>query len=74
MIARKHKSKCDLINKSIIYREKGTKENRMTSEVTINLNILGIFLKNKVVSNLSRTLVVIIHQSETRKRNSYIDK
>ena len=46
----------------------------MTSEVTINLNIFGSFMKSEVVNNLNSTLVITIHQSGTRKRNSHIKK
>ena len=43
----------------------------MKSGVTINLNILGLFMKDKVVSNLNSTLVVTIHLSRRRKKNNY---
>jgi hypothetical protein len=39
----------------------------MTSKMTIDLNVLSSFMKNRVVSNLNRTLVVIIHRSRMRK-------
>ena len=46
----------------------------MTSKMTIDLNMLSSFIKNQVVSNLNRTLVVTIHRSRMRKENSYIRK
>jgi hypothetical protein len=46
----------------------------MTSEMTIDLNILSSFMKNRVLRNLNRTLVITIHRNEMRKRNSYIYK
>ena len=41
----------------------------MTCKVTINLNVLGSFMKNWVVSNFNCTFVVTIHRS--RMRNKY---
>jgi hypothetical protein len=39
----------------------------MTSKMTINLNVLSSFMKNRVVSNFNRTLVVTIHRSRIRQ-------
>jgi hypothetical protein len=39
----------------------------MTSKMIINLNVLGSFMKNRVVSNLNKTLVVTIHMSRMRE-------
>ena len=35
----------------------------MTSEVTTNLNIFDLFMKNEVVSNLNSTLVITVHHT-----------
>jgi hypothetical protein len=40
----------------------------MTSKMTIDLNVLSLFMKNRVVSNLNRILDITIHKSEMRKR------
>jgi hypothetical protein len=78
---RKQGIKCDLVNKSAIYKEKekekqsnGVMLETMTSKMTIDLNVLSSFMKNQVVSNLNRTLVVTIHRSGMRKENSHICK
>jgi len=39
----------------------------MMNKMTIDLNMLSLFMKNRVVSNLNRTLVVTIHRSRMRK-------
>jgi hypothetical protein len=46
----------------------------MMSKMTLDLNVLSSFMKNRVVSNLNRTLVVTIHRSEMKNENSYICK
>ena len=46
----------------------------MMSKMTLDLNVLSSFMKNRVVSNLNRTLVVTIHRSEMKNENSYIYK
>jgi hypothetical protein len=46
----------------------------MTSKMTLDLNVLRSFMKNRVVSNLNRTLIVTIHRSEMKKENSHICK
>ena len=46
----------------------------MTSKMTIDLNVLSSLMKNRVVSNLNRTLVVTIHRNRMRKENSHINK
>ena len=35
----------------------------MTSEVTTNLNIFDLFMKNEVVSNLNSTLVITVYHT-----------
>jgi hypothetical protein len=42
----------------------------MMSKITIDLNVLSSLMKNQVVSNLNKTLVVIIHRSRMKKENS----
>jgi len=44
----------------------------MTNKMTIDLNVLSLFMKNQVVNNLNRILVVTIHRSRMRERNSHI--
>ena len=39
----------------------------MTSKMTIDLNMLSSFMKNRVASNLNRTLVITIHMRRMRK-------
>ena len=46
----------------------------MMSKMTINLNMLNSFMKNRVMSNLNITLVVTIFKSRMRKGNSHIRK
>jgi hypothetical protein len=46
----------------------------MTSKMTIDLKVLSLLMKNRIVSNLNRTLVVTIHRSRMRKKNSHISK
>jgi hypothetical protein len=46
----------------------------MKSKMIIDLKIFISFMKNQVVSNLNRIVVVRIHMSGIRKRNSYICK
>jgi len=46
----------------------------MTSKMTIDLNVFSSLMKNRVVNNLNRTLVVTIHNSRMRKENSHISK
>jgi len=46
----------------------------MTSKMTIDLNVLSSLMKNQVVSNLNRALVVTIHKRRMRKGNSHISK
>lgn len=46
----------------------------MINKMTIDFNMHSSFMKNQIVSNLNRIVVVTIHRSEMRKRNSYICK
>jgi hypothetical protein len=46
----------------------------MPNKMTIDLNVLSSFMKNQVVSNLNRTLVVTIHRSKMRNGDSHICK
>jgi hypothetical protein len=46
----------------------------MTSKMTIDLNVFNSLMKNQVVSNLNRTLVITIHRSMMINENSYICK
>jgi hypothetical protein len=75
--------KCALIKKSAICNLQGRRNKKqsngamlemMTSKMTIDLNVLSSLMKNQVVSNLNRTLVVTIHMSRMRKGNSHISK
>jgi len=71
-----------LIGKEI-YNLQGRMNNRqsngamleiMTSKMTIDLNVFSSLMKNRVVSNMNRTMVVTIHRSRMRKENSHISK
>jgi len=55
-------------------KSNGTMLEMMTNKMTIDLNVLSLFIKNQVVSNLNRILVVTIHRSMMRKENSHICK
>ena len=44
----------------------------MTSKMTIDFNILSLFMKNRVASNLNKVLVITIHKNKMRKKLSYI--
>jgi len=66
-----------------IYNLQGRMNNRqsngamleiMTSKMTIDLNVFSSLMKNRVVSNMNRTMVVTIHRSRMRKENSHISK
>jgi hypothetical protein len=74
----KREIECDLIKKSAICKKKKQSNDvmleMMTSKMAIDLNVLSSFMKNQVVSNLNRTLVVKIYKSEMRKGNSHICK
>ena len=52
----------------------GALHEMMTCKVTINLNVLGMFMKNQVVRNLNSTLVVTIHRNVMRKKHFHIFK
>jgi hypothetical protein len=43
----------------------------MTSKMTIDLNVLSSLMKNRVMSNLNRTLVVTIHRSSVAMSQSH---
>jgi len=65
---------CNLQGRRNKRQSNGVMLEMMTSKMTINLNVLSSLMKNRVVSNLNRTLVVTIHMSRMRKRNSHISK
>jgi archaellum biogenesis ATPase FlaH len=44
----------------------------ITSKMTIDLKVLSLLMKNRIVSSLNRTLVVTIHRSRMRKENFHI--
>jgi len=46
----------------------------MKSKMVIDLKIFISFMKNQVISNLNRIVVVTIHMSGIRKKNFYICK
>ena len=58
---------CNLQRRRNKRKSNGVMLEIMTSKMTIDLNVLSSFMKNRVVSNLNRTLVVIIHRSRMRK-------
>jgi len=56
----KWEMECDLEKKSAICKE-------LMSKMTIDLNVLSLFMKNQVMSNLNRTLVVTIHRNRKER-------
>jgi hypothetical protein len=58
---------CNLQRRRNKRQSNGVMLEMMTSKMTIDLNVLSSFMKNRVVSNLNRTLVVTIHMSRMRK-------
>ena len=72
----KHRSECDLVNRFVIYGKEETKKKTflkmMMSEVSINLNIFGPFMKTELCNNQNNTFVVTIHKSE--KKNTHISQ
>jgi hypothetical protein len=46
----------------------------MTSKITIDFNVLSSIMRNQVVSNLNRTLIITIHRSWMKKKNSQLCK
>jgi len=65
---------CNLQEKINKKQSNGVMLEMMTSKMTIDLNVLSSLMKNRVVSNLNRTIVFTIHRSMMRKENSYINK
>ena len=46
----------------------------LVKKSAIDLKVLSLLVKNQIVSNLNRTLVVTIHRSRMRKENFHISK
>jgi hypothetical protein len=65
---------CNLQGRRNKRQNNGAMIKMMTSNMTIDLNVLSSLMKNRVVSNLNRTLVVTIHRSGMRKEKSHISK
>ena len=65
---------CNLQGRRNKRQSNGAMLEMMTSKMTIDLNVLSSLMKNRVVSNLNRTLVVTIHRNKMRKENSHINK
>jgi len=65
---------CNLQGRRNKRQSNGAMFEMMTSKMTIDLNVLSALMKNRVMSNLNRTLVVTIYRSRMRKVNSYINK
>jgi hypothetical protein len=58
---------CNLQGRRNKMQSNGATLEMMTSKMTIDLNVFSSIMKNRVVSNLNITLVVIIHRSRMRK-------
>jgi hypothetical protein len=58
---------CNLQEKRNKRQSNGVMFEMMTSKITINFNVFSSLMKNQVVSNLNRTLVVTIHRSRMRE-------
>jgi hypothetical protein len=65
---------CNLQGRRYKMQSNGAMLEMMMSKMTIDFNVLSSLMKNRVVSNLNRTLVVTIHRSRMRKENPYISK
>jgi hypothetical protein len=65
---------CNLQGRRNKRQSNGAMFEKMTNKMTIDLNVLSAFMKNRVMSNLNRTLVVTIHRSMMRKENFHISK
>jgi archaellum biogenesis ATPase FlaH len=65
---------CNLQRRKNKRQSNGVMFEMMASKIIIDLNVLSLFMKNRVMSNLNKTLVVTIHKSEMRKENSHICK
>jgi len=65
---------CNLQERRNKRQSNGVMLEMMTSKMTIDLNVLNSLMKNRVMSNLNRTLVVTIHGSRMREENSHISK
>jgi len=65
---------CNLQGRRNKRQSNGVMLKMMTSKITIDLNVLSLLKKNRVLSNLNRTPVVTIHRSRMRKGNSHISK
>jgi hypothetical protein len=68
------KIKCDLVKKIYnLQRIRNKKQSNgvmfemMMSKMIVNLNMLSSVMKNRVVSNLNKTLVVTIHRSRMKE-------
>ena len=60
-----------LIRRSNWIKMNGAMKNMMTYEVTVNLDMLGAFMKYIIVSNLDSTLIVTTNSSGRGMRHSY---
>jgi uncharacterized protein YfkK (UPF0435 family) len=64
---------CNLQRRINKRQSNGAMLEKMMSKIKIDLNVLTSLMKNQVVSNLNRTLVVTIHKIRMRKgRFSYL--
>jgi hypothetical protein len=64
---------CNLQRRINKRQSNGVMLEKMMSKIKIDLNVLTPLMKNRVVSNLNRTLVVTIHKIRMRKgRFSYL--
>jgi archaellum biogenesis ATPase FlaH len=59
---------CNLHGRRNQRQSNGAMLEMMTSKMTNDLNVLSSLMKNQVVSNLNKTLVVTIHRSRMRKK------
>jgi hypothetical protein len=58
---------CNLHGRRNERQNNGVMLEMITSKMIIDLNVLSSLMKNRVVNNLNRTLVVTIHKSRMRK-------
>lgn len=53
-----------------VRKKDGAHQKMMTRKVTINLNMLGTLIENRVFSNLNGALIVTINWSSTRWKDA----
>jgi hypothetical protein len=63
---------CNLQRRKNKRQSNGVMFEMMASKITIDLNVLSLFMKNRVMSNINKTLVVTIYRSDEKRKLSYL--